>query len=135
MRTTKPILLLEDDLVDQEAVSMALEELKVINKIEACSNGEEGLEYLKHQLPVIILLDLNMPKMDGFDFLKVVKNDKNFKRIPVIVFTTSSEERDKVESYNLGVAGYIVKPSSHEKFVEVLHALDVYWTISELPQS
>lgn len=135
MRTKKPILLLEDDLVDQEAITRALGELKVTNKVEAYSNGEEGIEYLKHHLPVVILLDLNMPKMNGIEFLKIVKGDKNLKRIPVIILTTSNEERDKVDSFNLGVAGYIVKPSSHEKFVEVLHALDIYWTISELPQS
>lgn len=135
MRSEKPILLLEDDEVDQEAIARAFKELKVLNKLDVASNGEEGIEYLKTNRPAIILLDLNMPKMNGLEFLKIVKNDKNLKRIPVIILTTSNEEKDKVGSFNLSVAGYIVKPPNHETFVKVLHALDVYWTISEIPES
>ena len=84
-------------------------------------------------MPCIILLDLNMPKMNGIEFLQVMKNDENLKRTPVIVLTTSGEEEDKTESFNLGVAGYIMKPADYVQFVEAVRAIDFYWTISELP--
>jgi DNA-binding response OmpR family regulator len=83
--------------------------------------------------PCVILLDLNMPKMDGFEFLKIAKGDAELRQIPVIVLTTSKEERDKVESFQLCVAGYIVKPTDYKKFVDAIRTIDLYWTLSELP--
>ena len=83
--------------------------------------------------PSIILLDLNMPKMNGIEFLKVMKNDESLKRIPVIVLTTSQEEQDKIESFDLGVAGYMIKPVDYLQFVETMRTIDLYWTLSELP--
>jgi len=99
-------------------------------------NGEEALDYLRDpttEKPGIILLDLNMPKMNGIDFLKIAKQDPALKRIPVIVLTTSKDERDRVDSFNLGVAGYMLKPVDYIQFVEVVKAIDLYWTLSELP--
>ena len=106
------------------------------NPVKVAGNGEEALDYLKdngNDKPNIILLDLNMPKMNGIEFLKVVKNDEDMKKIPVVVLTTSKEDQDRVESFSLSVAGYMVKPVDYMKFVEVVKAIDLYWTLSELP--
>lgn len=136
MRSKRPILLVEDDLVDRMTVERALKEIKVTNKLVMVENGEEALDYLRDptsEKPGIILLDLNMPRMNGIDFLKVAKQDPAIKRIPVIVLTTSRDERDRVESFNLGIAGYMLKPVDYLQFVEVVRAIDMYWTLSELP--
>jgi len=136
MRSSKPILLAEDDSVDTMTVERALKELKVTNQLICTTNGQEALEYLRdesNKRPCVILLDLNMPKMNGIEFLKIAKADENLKKIPVVVLTTSEEEQDVVESFNLGVAGYIVKPTDYKKFVEAIRAIDLYWTLSELP--
>ncbi|MCK5515650.1 MAG: response regulator, partial [Desulfobulbaceae bacterium] len=94
------------------------------------------LAFLKNpenEKPGIILLDLNMPKMNGIEFLRIAKSDDDLKKIPVVVLTTSKEEQDKVSSFNLGVAGYMIKPVDYLKFVEVVKTIDLYWTLSELP--
>ncbi len=132
----KPILLVEDDRIDAMTVERALKDLKVKNELVRKVNGTEALDYLKdadNRKPCVILLDLNMPKMNGVEFLKRVKPDEELKRIPVIVLTTSKEEHDVVDSFNLGVAGYIVKPADYKKFVEAIRTLNLYWTLSELP--
>lgn len=134
MILNKPILLIEDDLVDQMTVKRAFKELKVINELLVANNGEEGLEMLKDESldkPGIILLDLNMPKMNGIEFLQEIKNYKEFKTIPVIVLTTSKHEKDKVESFNLGVAGYMIKPVDYENFLEIIKSIKDYWSFSE----
>ena len=136
MRGRKPILLSEDDRVDAMTVERALDDLKISNRLVITTNGEEALDFLRDpekEMPCIILLDLNMPKMNGIEFLQIVKNDENLKRIPVVVLTTSREEEDKVESFNLGVAGYIIKPADYMQFMEAVRAIDYYWTLSELP--
>ncbi|MHB8895053.1 MAG: response regulator [Candidatus Geothermincolia bacterium] len=136
MRSKKPILLVEDDLIDRMTVERALKEIRVTNALVAVGNGEEALDYLRDsttEKPGIILLDLNMPKMNGIDFLRIAKQDPALKRIPVIVLTTSKDERDRVDSFNLGVAGYMLKPVDYIQFVEVVKAIDLYWTLSELP--
>jgi CheY-like chemotaxis protein len=136
MRNSKPILLVEDDVVDAMTVKRALNDLKVDSPLVTRSNGEEALEYLRDgngERPCVILLDLNMPKMDGFEFLRVAKVDEELKQIPVIVLTTSKEENDKVESFRLGVAGYVIKSIDYKKFVESIKIIDLYWTLSELP--
>jgi len=136
MRSKKPILLVEDDRVDAMTVKRALKEIKVTNKLVITENGEEALAYLsnpQNETPCIILLDVNMPRMNGIEFLRVAKNDGRLKRIPVVVLTTSREEWDRVQSFNLGVAGYMVKPVDYQMFVEVVRTIDLYWTLSELP--
>jgi CheY-like chemotaxis protein len=133
----KAILLVEDDQVDAMTVRRALKELHVANKLEHVENGEEGLAYLRdtgHDRPCIILLDLNMPVMNGIEFLQAVKADNALKRLPVVVLTTSEEQEDKVESFTLGVAGYMRKPVDYRQFVETIRSIDAYWTISELPE-
>jgi len=136
LRSKKPILLIEDDLIDKMTVERALKEIRVTNRLDFVGNGEEALDFLRdptNEKPGIILLDLNMPKMNGIDFLKIAKQDPALKRIPVIVLTTSKDERDRVDSFNLGVAGYMIKPVDYMQFVEVVKAIDLYWTLSELP--
>lgn len=134
--TNKPILLVEDDQVDTMTVVRALKEIHVTNPLVHVENGEEAINYLQDpqpDKPCIILLDLNMPIMNGIEFLQVVKNDSQFRRIPVVVLTTSEEQQDKVNSFNLGVAGYMAKPVDYRQFVEVMRSIDAYWTISEMP--
>lgn len=136
MRNTRPILLVEDDTIDAMTVRRAFRDLKVSNPVAHVSNGEEALAYLQDpqlEPPCVVLLDLNMPKMSGTEFLRVVKSDPAYQRIPIVVLTTSNEERDVVESFRLCVAGYIVKPVDYKKFVEAIRMIDVYWTLSELP--
>ena len=136
MRSSKPILLLEDDAVDAMTIKRALKDIKMQNPLVHVTNGEEGLSYLSNgdnARPCVILLDINMPKMNGFEFLKVAKADDKLRQIPVIMLTTSKDERDKVESFQLSVAGYIVKPTDYKKFVEAVRTLDLYWTLSEMP--
>lgn len=135
--TNTPILLVEDDQVDIMTVMRALKEIHVTNPVVNLENGEEALKYLrdpKSTKPCIILLDLNMPIMNGIEFLQVTKHDALLKRIPVVVLTTSEEQQDKVNSFDLGVAGYMAKPVDYRQFVEVMRTIDAYWTISELPQ-
>lgn len=134
--TNKPILLVEDDQVDKMTVVRALKEIHVTNPLVHRENGEDAVNYLQDPAsdkPCIILLDLNMPIMNGIEFLRNVKNDDQLKRIPVVVLTTSEEQQDKVNSFDLGVAGYMAKPVDYRQFVEVMRSIDAYWTISEMP--
>jgi len=128
--------LVEDDSVDAMTVKRAFKDLNVTNLLVHTLNGEEALNHLRAESngnPCVILLDLNMPKMNGIEFLKVAKADDVLKSIPVVVLTTSQEEQDVVESFKLSAAGYIVKPVDYKKFVEAMRTIDVYWTLSELP--
>ncbi len=135
MKTHFSILLVEDDQVDAMTVTRALKDIKAPNPLVHKTNGIEALNFLKEkskQKPGIILLDLNMPKMNGIEFLQHIKADDELKRIPVIVLTTSNEQRDKVDSFNLGVAGYMVKPVGYQEFLAVMYEINTYWTKSEL---
>jgi CheY-like chemotaxis protein len=137
MRNLKPILLVEDDSVDVMMVKRALKDLNVTNLLVQMPNGKEAVEYLTgeggNEKPCIILLDLNMPKMNGVEFLKVIKADSELKKIPVVVLTTSRDIEDKFKTFELSAAGYIVKPADYKKFVEAMRTIDIYWTLSELP--
>jgi CheY-like chemotaxis protein len=143
MRNNIPVLLVDDDQVDIMTVQRAFKINNIVNPLKIVGNGREALDYLKQEgkfknpeaspHPGIILLDLNMPIMNGIEFLKIAKADSGLRKIPVIVLTTSKEENDRVESFNLSVAGYIIKPVEFEKFVEAVRVLNLYWTLSELP--
>jgi len=131
-------LLIEDDDVDVMTVNRALRDLKVTNQLVPIGDGEEAIEYLRNESaskPCVVLLDLNMPKMDGAEFLKIVKADKALKKIPVVILTTSNSDRDVIESFELGAAGYMVKSVDYEKFVETIRAINQYWTLSKLPSN
>lgn len=136
MRSSKPIMLVEDDSVDALTVKRALADLKVTNTLIHQLNGEEALKFLtdtNNPKPCIILLDLNMPKMNGIEFLKHIKVNDSLKKIPIVVLTTSRDEQDIIETFQLNVAGYMVKAVDYKKFVETIKAVDLYWTLSELP--
>jgi CheY-like chemotaxis protein len=134
--SSKPILLIEDDQVDVMTVVRALKETGVVNPVVSVENGEAALAYLRdpaREQPCIILLDLNMPIMNGIEFLQVAKRDGALRSIPVVVLTTSAEQQDKASSFDCGVAGYMAKPVDYRRFVEVVRSIDLYWTISEMP--
>ncbi len=136
MRSSKPVLLVEDDSVDIMTVERAFKDLKITNQLVCTVNGEQALEYLKNEKnkePCVILLDLNMPKMSGIEFLRIVKADEVLQKIPVVVLTTSRSRPDVEESFKLGVAGYIVKPVDYKNFVEAIRTINLYWTLSEFP--
>ena len=134
--TNKPILLVEDDQVDTMTVVRALKEIQVKNEVVHRENGEEAFLYLNDAAsskPCLILLDLNMPIMNGIEFLQMIRHDEQLKGIPVMVLTTSEEQEDKLNSFDLGIAGYVAKPVDYRQFVEVMRAIDDYWTLSEMP--
>lgn len=136
MKVSKPIMLIEDDEIDVMTIKRALREINVTNRLIIAGDGLEALELLraaKDPKPCIILLDLNMPRMNGLEFLQVIKSEEALRRIPVIVLTSSQEEQDRYESYTLGIAGYMVKPVGYPQFVDVIRTIDMYWTLSELP--
>ncbi len=137
MEKKHSILLVEDDRVDVMAVKRSLKKNDIENPLHVAGNGEEALVFLgdpSHAKPGLILLDLNMPKMNGLDFLKVIKNDSDLKKIPVVILTTSKNDEDRLESFNLSVAGYMVKPAIHNQLVEVLKTIHTYWMLSEISQ-
>jgi CheY-like chemotaxis protein len=134
------ILLVEDDEVDVMNVKRAFKKNNVTNPLFVCNNGLEALQFLRgekeasvHEMPKIILLDLNMPKMGGIEFLRELRKDDKLKNISVFVMTTSNEDKDKVDAYNLNVAGYILKPLSMERFIEAVSTLNNYWKLCEFP--
>lgn len=136
MRSMRPILLLEDDNADILIIRRALKELEVKNELIIANDGEEAMVYLNNgnnKRPCLILLDLNMPRMSGIEFLKVVKNDDQFRDIPIVALTTSKNNYDVTECFKHGIAGYIVKPVDYKKFVKAMRIMDLYWMLSEMP--
>jgi CheY-like chemotaxis protein len=136
------ILLVEDDQVDIMNVQRAFMKNNIQNPLFIAKNGLEALAMLRGEngkekilpRPQIILLDLNMPQMNGLEFLKELRGDQDLRSISVFVMTTSKDDSDRFEAYNLNVAGYIVKPVSFEKFVSAVSILDSYWKLCEQPQ-
>ena len=141
MKTSKKILLAEDNPKDAELMFLALEgyNLDIIH----VSDGAEALDYLycrgnfsdrEPGNPIVIFMDLKMPKLDGMQVIKQIKSDENLKSIPVVMLTSSREEKDLVESYSLGVNAYVVKPVDFEKFMETIKQIGIFWTlINETP--
>ncbi|MER3524382.1 MAG: two-component system response regulator [Ignavibacteria bacterium] len=137
MKSDASILLVEDDVVDAMTVKRALKDLNVTNTLIIKNNGEEALAYLRNEadrLPCIIILDLNMPKMNGVELLRNLKHDEHLRRIPAVVLTTSKDEQDRFETFDLSVAGYMIKPVEYPQFIEVVRSINLYWTLSELPE-
>jgi CheY-like chemotaxis protein len=131
------ILLVEDDEVDVMNVRRAFQRNNIANPLFVAANGVEALVHLRDgKVPRerrIVLLDLNMPQMNGIEFLREVRRDPDLQAIPVVVLTTSNDERDRIEAYNLNVAGYLLKPVTFSNFCEVMTALNKYWALMELP--
>jgi CheY-like chemotaxis protein len=135
------ILLVEDDEVDIMTVQRAFKKGNITNPLYLAGNGIEALAMLRDTpeqpslIPAerrLILLDLNMPKMNGLEFLQELRADPAIRHIPVVVLTTSNEERDRMQAYDLNVAGYILKPVTFSIFVELMITLNKYWTVCEM---
>lgn len=136
---TKPILLVEDNPDDVELTMRALEKSRISNEIVVVRDGVEGLDYLygrgdfagrdNEVMPQVILLDLNMPRMDGLEFLRQLRADERTKLLPVVVLTTSNEDKDRIESYKLGANSYVRKPVNFQQFVEAVAQLGLYWMV------
>jgi CheY-like chemotaxis protein len=131
------ILLIEDDQVDVMNVRRAFDKNRIANPLYVACDGVDALEKLRSgAVPTerrLILLDLNMPRMNGIEFLRELRADPLLHATPVVVLTTSDDERDKVSAYNLNVAGYLLKPVTFVNFVEAMAALNKYWTLVEFP--
>ena len=131
------ILLVEDDLGDQELTRRALRQWKVKNDLYIVQDGEEALDYLFHRgryqdaasapAPQLVLLDLNLPKLDGRQVLQRIREDPTLRGLVVVVLTTSKEETDVIRSYDLGVNSYVTKPMDIQQFIQVIHELEHYW--------
>ena len=131
------ILLVEDDQVDVMNVKRAFDRNRISNPLFVAGDGVEALAMLRAgKVPGerrLVLLDLNMPRMNGIEFLRELRADKDLHLTPVVVLTTSDDERDKIDAYNLNVAGYLLKPVTFVNFVETMAALNKYWALVELP--
>ena len=134
-----PILLIEDNPVDIDLTLRAFKTRNLINPIEIARDGEEALGFIKKWdkgalLPVVILLDLKLPKVDGLDVLKAIKEHKEYQKIPIVVLTSSSDNVDIQKAYKYGVNSYIVKPVNFDKFLEVAKQIELYWNVlNKLP--
>ncbi|WP_282030448.1 response regulator [Winogradskyella eximia] len=131
---TLNILLIEDDMIEVMKLNRTISSLKLNHKIIEANNGEDALKILEQKdvLPDIILLDLNMPKINGIEFLGILKNDDTLKYIPTIILTTSNNQKDLLECYKIGVAGYVLKPLKYEDYLAKMEKLLAYWSINEL---
>jgi CheY-like chemotaxis protein len=131
------ILLVEDDEVDVMNVRRAFKKNNICNPLWVAGNGLDALEMLRSgDMPRdrrLVLLDLNMPRMNGIEFLRELRADPELRVVPVVVLTTSDDERDRVEAYHLNVAGYILKPVTLMNFVEAMATLNKYWSLVEMP--
>jgi len=142
MLRRKRILLAEDSPQDVEMTLAAMDEFELANEVAVVSNGAEALDYLYGRgkftahgngLPVVVLLDLKMPKVDGLEVLRQLKADPELRRIPVVMITSSREERDLVRSYDMGVNAYVVKPVDFQEFTDSVRKLSCFWAMINEP--
>lgn len=143
MKTDNDILLIDDDDADVELTLHVLRENKLVNRIQVLRDGEEALDYLfgpgresrraEGQLPKLILLDLKLPKVDGIEVLRRIKSDPETKLMPVVILTSSNEERDVIRGYDLGVNSYIRKPVDFNQFREMVRQVGLYWLLTNQP--
>jgi CheY-like chemotaxis protein len=133
MLADKSILLLEDDIVDVMTIKRAMKQLDISNELIVKENGEEGLDYLNQcaELPGLIFLDLNMPKMNGIEFLGAIKPNKKWAQIPIVVLTTSKNDEDKLATFSKGISGYMIKPVDYAQFKDMIETIKKYWNLSE----
>lgn len=130
------ILLVEDNPRDEALTLRALKKNKIVNRVEVARDGTQALEYLfgssggeERTLPQVVLLDLKLPKVDGLEVLKRIRSEERTKRLPVVVFTSSSEDEDMIKSYDLGANSYVRKPVEFEQFLEATRQLGLYWLV------
>jgi len=141
MRDTLPILLVEDNEADVELALRAFKRRRLANPIVVARDGEEALNYVHQRgpfthgaaVPAVILLDLRLPKLSGLEVLREIKSHPVYKHVPLVVLTTSNEDRDIQSCYEVGAASYIVKPVEYDKFQEVVDRIDLYWIVTNVP--
>ncbi len=139
MNSLKPILLVEDSRKDIELTLAALEEAQVVNKVVVLRDGAQALAYVRDhlrkdaELPVVILMDIKMPKVSGVDVLKVLKTDPQFDQVPVVMLTSSREEPDITECYKLGCNAYVTKPVDFQSFFQAVKDVGRFWAIINQP--
>lgn len=139
----KRILLVEDSVNDIKLTTAALRAAGLANEIVVCRDGVEAIDYLfrrgEHEgrgdetCPAVVLLDLKMPRMNGLDVLEKIRSEDRFKTLPVVMITSSAEEQDMVRSYNLGVNGYVVKPVTHDEFLNAIREVGLFWAVVNQP--
>ena len=139
----RTILLVEDNRDDRELILFAFNKHRIANQIDIAKDGEEALDYLfargqyagkeGHQLPVLIMLDINLPKINGIEVLEKLRNHDKTKLLPVVMFTSSNEEKDLIDSYQLGANSYIRKPVDPDKFEQAIRQLELYWLLINEP--
>lgn len=134
-----PILLIEDNAIDVDLTLRAFKKRNLTNPIQVARNGAQALEYIQkwdlreHEIPIVILLDLKLPKVDGLEVLEIIKKHPIYKTIPIVVLTSSSDNKDIEKAYQLGANSYIVKPVNFDKFVEVAANIELYWNVLNEP--
>ena len=142
MEKFRRILMVEDDPRDVELTLTALEDYKLANEVVVCRDGQEALDYLYsrgkfsdrvNENPAVILLDLKLPKVDGLEVLQQIKSDERLRMIPVVMLTSSHEEKDMMRSYKLGVNAYVVKPVDFHEFINAVKELGVFWAVINEP--
>jgi DNA-binding response OmpR family regulator len=142
MKEMKRVLLVEDDPNDVELTMNGLSEYNLANEVVVARDGEEALDYLYHRgkfagrengNPAVVLLDLKLPKVDGLEVLRRMKSDENLKMVPVVILTSSREDRDMIEGYKLGTNAYVVKPVDFHEFIDAVRHIGVFWSIINEP--
>lgn len=137
--STVELLMVDDDELDVELFERSLKAQKIANPMYHCENGEDALEFLRHRVreniknPLVVLMDINMPKMGGIECVRQIRADDDLKSTIVFILTTSDDDRDVLESYKLNVAGYLVKGKLGDSFVDGVTLLDRFWKVVELP--
>ncbi len=130
------ILLVEDDSIDAKAFVRAMDKLKIANPVTVAKDGVEGLEKLKEMpRPNLVILDINMPRMNGLEMLRRLREDEALRDTIVFVLTTSNDDQDKFEAYNLNVAGYMLKSDMGNSFIRAVSLVENYWKVVEFPES
>ena len=135
---TRPILLVEDNPMDVDLTIRAFQHNHVVNPVTILRDGEEALDYIRNYslqapMPLLVLLDLKLPRVDGLELLAELRKTSNFKTTPVVVLTSSSEDKDVQTAYRLGANSYIVKPVNFENFIEVAREIELYWVLLNIP--
>lgn len=128
------ILLIEDDAIEVMKFNRVIKTLQFNHKVIEANNGEDALVILKEReiIPDIVILDLNMPKINGIEFLEILKNDSVLRYIPTVILSTSNNHKDILECYKIGIAGYVIKPLKYEDYVERIRRMLEYWSMNEL---
>ena len=127
-------IIVDDEPISRDILRTYIKDVPDLMLLGECRDALEANAILISQSVDLVFLDINMPRMNGIEFLRFVRNDSDFKKLPVVILTTSTEEQDKIESFELGISGYMVKPVDYDEFVEMIQVVIKYWRLSEFPQ-